>query len=173
MKGKNTTNCSVDELGNFAQIQLKDKLSEIDFGDGQSYDRWSLQAKMRSDCSFKEMVINFFNMRRENLILDYGETGLFKKVILDVMKSRGYLRTTLSSLTDLAMKALPMFPDDVAYNPGKTGHNKYHHEVTRQIDHLIDDGLLKFEGRIGRDKLVKLVKYDLEAIKSNSKIKVA
>lgn len=158
---------SPEEYASWAVIQLGKNFSRTDFGDGQYYDIATFTAKIRSDREFKEIVTDWFNQRKLAIIDEFGETKMIWKTALDYLKSRfvGIKQQVVfrEDFTKSIIAHLPIYPDNIREEIGVNGKPKAEKAVSEEINHMVNAGFIRFEG-----KKVWLVKYDLEAVKAVS-----
>lgn len=163
---KRTTLASSDILAIWAKEQFGSEFSEINFGNNKYYNTSNELARdLRNDFEFKNQFEKFMLNRMDNLVLTYGMNNVIKRAILTYLKGRGLLRTTRNGLLKGGMRRLPFFPDDVEKTIGpKSKTPLFQTCVSREIQHLLEMGYIKYEGTICGDPIVKMVKYDIDSL---------
>lgn len=180
MRGKNTTRMTAEQFTDWAVLQLgRNKFSNTDFGDGQSYDIDSFRNKLRNDGDFRVMVVGWFNKRKEAIIDEFTETGMIWKTAIDCLKNRciGIKQMVIfrDDFTKSIIAHLPIYPDNLNEDIGVNGRPKCEKAVSEEINHMMNAGVIRFEGKKSSSQKVWLVNGNLDAIKSipkNGKVKI-
>ena len=143
------------------------RLPEIDFGNGKSYKgTLLLKVDLDSKKGFREDVIKKLNQTFAEIKKTYKVAGYQRLAICDTLETMGKKGMARTDIIINAINRLPVFPDKAENAAGESGQNIYVTALSRELNHLIDEGYVKrcgydFETNATLYKLTDKFSHDL------------
>lgn len=164
-----STKMNERDFARWVKDQLGDKLSTTDFGDGQTYNFGQFASNLYR-VEFFNMVVDYMNKRAQKYLDVYGSSGTIQLFIAKSLYHADKHTLSRGEITDWVKGHLPFVPDEMKYHNGiPSGQGRYETNISRELNHMVDSGWIKDNGRVYTNKntytLKHLTAQDLEKLK--------